>query len=390
MQDQTLSRSLTKIEQNCTLDNDILYFTPNNSKRRVFYLPETLREELILQVHEEMGHQEMYKMIKYIKDRFYWKGITRLVKTKIRSCHDCQLTKSGTVKTVGPCQSIVTKDIGELVMVDLYGPLPTGQFGMNYIFVVQDSFSKFVKFYALRKATASSVLGKMRKFFDIIMPKAIMSDNGSQFVSKLWVNNMTDAKIKLIRTTVANPRPNIVERVKRELGRLFRTYCRTNHKGWVTVLPRLEELYNNTFHETTKFTPCEIMYGQSTTLSFDKVISKDNSVDVAQIRQVAWENLKEASQKRQNKFNQRYRLIEFQIGDLVKINKLNKSDAKRKITKKFAPLYEGPYVVAAVPYHNVYVLIDPKTRKIRGKFNAIHLSRYYESKRGLGLVRDTR
>lgn len=75
LQDQTLSRSLTKIEQNCTLDNDILYFTPNNSKRRVFYLPETLREELILQVHEEMGHQEMYKMIKYIKDRFYWKGI---------------------------------------------------------------------------------------------------------------------------------------------------------------------------------------------------------------------------------------------------------------------------------------------------------------------------
>lgn len=75
MQDQTLSRSLTKIEQNCTLDNDILYFTPNNSKRRVFYLPETLREELILQVHEEMGHQEMYKIIKYIKDRFYWKGI---------------------------------------------------------------------------------------------------------------------------------------------------------------------------------------------------------------------------------------------------------------------------------------------------------------------------
>lgn len=123
-------------------------------------------------------------------------------------------------------------------MVDLYGPLPTGLYGMSYILVIQDTFSKFVKFYALRKATSSSVISQVKKFYDIIKPKTILSDNGSQFASKLWKDSMKREGVKVYYTTVRNRRPNTTERVNKELGRLFRTYCRTNHKGWVSVLPK--------------------------------------------------------------------------------------------------------------------------------------------------------
>ncbi|KAI5637695.1 reverse transcriptase (RNA-dependent DNA polymerase) domain-containing protein [Phthorimaea operculella] len=151
-----------------------------------------------------------------------------------------------------------------------------------------------------------------------------------------------------------------------------------NHKSWVSILPRKEELYNHTYHESSKFTPCEIMYGETTQLSFDSIISsEERNLNVDKIRSEARENLIKASQNRQGKFNQRYRIIQYQIGDTVKIRRLNRSDAQPKITKKFEPLYEGPYVIASNPFKNVYVLKDPKTKKIRGKFNTIHLSRYY-------------
>lgn len=370
---------LERVNERCTLEKDILYFRPETSEKPVIYLPKILTEDIIKQVHIEMGHQGAYKVIKYIRDRFYWYGLTRQVKQILKKCHDCQLTKHEGVNYVGPCQSIISKEIGELVMVDLYGPLPTGAFGMNYILVLQDTFSKFVKFYELRQATARSVIGRVKKFFEIIKPKAIMSDNGSQFASKTWKEFMEQKEVKVIYTTVRNPRPNTVERVNRELGRLFRTYCGTRHKSWVAALPKLEELYNNTLHGSTGFTPCEIMYGESTKLSFDKYLWNEKTPnDVKQIRDKVQENLQKIGEKRRTMFNQRYRLIQYQIGDLVKIRKLNKSNAKQKITKKFELLYEGPYVISRNPYQNVYILTDPASNKIRGKFNTIHLSKYYK------------
>lgn len=209
-----------------------------------------------------------------------------------------------------------------------------------------------------------------------------MSDNGAQFASKLWKDSMQELGIKVIYTTVRNPRPNTTERVNKELGRLFRTYSGKNHKSWVSVLPKLETLYNNTFHESIKFTPCEVMYGESTKLTFDDKLDRSARLgSVELIRKAVRENLQESGEQRRAKFNQRYRLVQFQIGDVVKIRKLNKSDAKRKITKKFEPLYEGPYLVARIPNPNVYLLMDPDTKAIRGKFNAIHLSKYYTERK---------
>lgn len=375
-----------RMRERCIQDKGILYVKLNKTEELVIYLPKILSEDVIKQVHWEMGHQGAFKVIKYIRDRFYWRGLTRQVKLIIKKCHECQINKHENINFVGPCQSIITEDIGQIVMVDLYGPLPTGAFGMNYILVFQDTFSKFVKFYELRQATrtysavARSVLGRAKKFFEIIKPRAIMTDNGSQFASKVWKEYMKQKGVNVIYTTVRNPRPNTVERVNRELGRLFRTYCGNKHNSWVAVLPKLEELYNNTFHGSTEFTPCEIMYGKSNMLTLDKYIEtkKDIDIDVDKIREVARINLKKKGEKRREKFNQRYRLIQYEIGDLVKVRKINKSKAKDKITKKFEPLYEGPYVISSNPYRNVYILTDPVSKRERGKFNTIHLTRYYK------------
>lgn len=69
-----------------------------------------------------------------------------------RICHICQVSKSDNIKYVGECKSIVTKQVGDIVMADLYGPLH------SYILVIQDSFSKFVKLYDLTKASSRAVV----------------------------------------------------------------------------------------------------------------------------------------------------------------------------------------------------------------------------------------
>ncbi|CAK1596618.1 unnamed protein product [Parnassius mnemosyne] len=240
-----------------SLKNDVLYYKTN--LQEVIYLPKALRQDIINQVHVEMGHQGPYKVIKYVRDKFFWKGLTKDIKNQLRACHLCQLSKKSNITYVGPCKSIITENIGDIVMADLYGPLVSGTFGYTFIFVIQDSFSKFIKLYPLKQSTAKSLVTKVKHFVEIIKPKAIMTDNGKQFVSNHWKQSMSELNIKPIYTTVRNPRPNTTERVNKELSRLFRTLCHTNHKDWALILPKLEELYNNSYHNSTGFTPCEIL-----------------------------------------------------------------------------------------------------------------------------------
>ncbi|CAK1582935.1 unnamed protein product [Parnassius mnemosyne] len=377
---KTLNTSIIKQNnkfKRYSLKNDVLYYKTN--LQEVIYLPKALRQDIINQVHVEMGHQGPYKVIKYVRDRFFWKGLTKDIKNQLRACHLCQLSKKSNITYVGPCKSIITENIGDIVMADLYGPLVSGTFGYTFIFVIQDSFSKFIKLYPLKQSTAKSVVTKVKHFVEIIKPKAIMTDNGKQFVSNHWKQSMSELNIKPIYTTVRNPRPNTTERVNKELSRLFRTLCHTNHKDWALILPKLEELYNNSYHNSTGFTPCEILYGESNEMSFDKVISKSKDKhNVEQIRQQVRKNLKEASRIRNTKFDKRNRLIKYNIGDLVKISRYSRSDADNKVMSKFNLAYEGPYVIAAVPFDNVYTLANPETNEIRGIFNAIHLLKYFK------------
>ncbi|KAI5633930.1 integrase core domain-containing protein [Phthorimaea operculella] len=342
---------LNRIAKRCVLKDNILYFNHGpNQDLSVIYLPEQLRENIITQTHKEMGHQGSLKIFQYLKERFFWPRMRKEINICLRKCHICQLSKSDNIKFVGECKSILTQNVGDLVCADLYGPLPKSSFGSAYILVIQDSFSKFVKMYDLKKATARAVVTKFKQFCQIIKPKVVMTDNGSQFISDLWRNTLSEMGIKFIYTTIRNPRPNITE----------------------------QTLYNNTYHESTKFTPNEIVYGLSNSLSFDTYLPGINrQLNHDDIIKRVRVNLKEASIKRQYQYNKSHHLITFNLGDFVKIRKLNKSDAEKKVTKKFELLYEGPYIVASIPHANVYTLMHPETKVIRGNFNAIHLSRYY-------------
>lgn len=366
-----------RIAAKCVIEDGLVYFMGNKEFARVLLLPSSLVEDIVIQVHIEMGHQGAYKVTRYLRERFYWLQLRKDVRRILKTCHICQLSKGNNINYVGPCKAIVKEDIGDLVMADIYGPLPKGKFGVSYILVVQDSFSKYVKFYDLKRASARAIIGKIKMYLKIIQVKSIMTDNGSQFISDVWKSTLSGLGIKVLYTTVRNPRPNITERVNRELGRLFRTYCHANHKGWATILPVLEKLYNNTHHESTGFTPNEIIFGCSTNLSFDsKLPLTRKELDINQIREQVRENLLKNSIVRSNQYDKRHRIINFRIGDFVKIKKCNRSMAQKKVTKKFSLLYEGPYKITDTPFPNVYTLVD-LSGNLRGNINTIHLARYY-------------
>jgi uncharacterized cysteine cluster protein YcgN (CxxCxxCC family) len=107
--------------------------------------------------------------------------------------------------------------------MDLYGPMPIGREGFSYFLVCLDVFTKFVKLYALRTATARACLQKITKPYvaDVIRPKCILSDNGEQFTSPVWKKYLADVAIEVKLSPVRGSQANTSERFMKENGKFF-------------------------------------------------------------------------------------------------------------------------------------------------------------------------
>jgi hypothetical protein len=68
-----------------------------------------------------------------------------------------------------------------------------------YIFVCFDVISKF-KLYPLEVAKTKDCLNKILNdcVVNVMHPKCILSDNGTQFASKIWKNKLADMNIDVM------------------------------------------------------------------------------------------------------------------------------------------------------------------------------------------------
>ena len=243
-----------------SVDDGVLFrYKPNGEK--VVCLPVHVVPEVVLYLHQELGHAGTTKTYTILVQYFYCKNLYKRIKRVVTSCDICQKTKCPNRKYDGPMYPIIPDTVGSLVAVDYFGPLPVSTFGMTYIFVVLDVFSKFVKLYPVRKATTAISIKKMQHFMGKIQVKAVLADHGSQFKSAKWHKFLTNSNIRSGLTSINHPASNPAERVMREIGRMLRTYCRNQNQGWFKVIPDIEECLNLIPHESTGVCAYEIING---------------------------------------------------------------------------------------------------------------------------------
>jgi hypothetical protein len=172
------------------------------------WVPKALIPGVLSEFHSKLtaGHLGVRKTYLRLESRVYWFGIRRDV---------CQvLYQLPTVKesSNSGC-SFKPESPWELVSVDLMGPYPKGHFQSQYLFVVVDMLSKHVEMFPLRQATSDIVIAKLWEVFCRWgVPKVILSDNGSQFVSKLYEKFCEGLGINTFHIAVYHAQANNTER----------------------------------------------------------------------------------------------------------------------------------------------------------------------------------
>ncbi len=148
--------------------------------------------------------------------------------------------------------------------VDFIDCLPASD-GNTCIIVIMDQFSKSCRLLPLRglptaMEAAEVLLNSVFRYYGI--PEHIISDQGPQFVSRVW-----RSFFKLLGVTVSlssgyHPQTNgQTERKIQEIGHFLRTFCHSHQDSWNQFIGWAEYTQNSLRQPSTGLTPFQYVLG---------------------------------------------------------------------------------------------------------------------------------
>ena len=90
-----------------------------------------------------VGHFGVTKMLKQVKQRFYWHQMRTDVKRWCEKCDMCSSRKGPVRKPRAPLKLYMVGAPMERIAMDIMGPLPTTRQGNKYLLVAMDYFTKW-------------------------------------------------------------------------------------------------------------------------------------------------------------------------------------------------------------------------------------------------------
>ena len=313
---------------------------------------EIMKTDIIQAYHDKNGHPGEQQCVKQLSRNFFWPGLTRDVKTYIKSCHRCQITKPNLHPRRPPHGlSETPEDAWEFIAFDLIGPLSITENGNKYALVGIDVFSKKVYATALTSKHATIVGREIRRILMSFpkMPKTILTDNGTEFAT---VPILCDQlSIKHNQSAPYHPQTNgAVERANQTLK--SRIYASDNETTWDDALDEILHSINCSENVVTGFSPFQVETGLQGENIFD-VVEHEAKVrqNVGDIRQQTKAKILEEKRVRHLK-HENLNFKPFTIGELV----LMKNRASKH------PRYRGPLKIIEVRADGLsYTLEDVQT-----------------------------
>jgi hypothetical protein len=168
------------------------------------------------------------------------------------------------LKPAGLLQTPAPQQRFEVLAMDLFVPLPEGAAGEKWILLVEDTASRWVELFALRDATADSVAKILIEevFMHYGLPRRVISDNGSQFVSAVMQKSMLVMGVQQSLIPVYHPEANPVERKNRELKQLLAILVGPEHRQWPAMLPTVRFALNSAYNRGTGHTAAYLTFAR--------------------------------------------------------------------------------------------------------------------------------
>ncbi|GFW94632.1 SCAN box domain-containing protein [Trichonephila clavipes] len=105
-------------------------------------------------------------------------------------------------------------------------------------------------------------------------PRELQTDKGTSFMSALTTEFLERFGVKVViyRSSVYHPQSNPVERMHRTLKRILRVLCLEAIPDWEKILPQALFALRTVIHDSTGFSPAELVHGKKSKDSCDVIV----------------------------------------------------------------------------------------------------------------------
>ncbi|XP_040197588.1 uncharacterized protein LOC120930474 [Rana temporaria] len=250
----------------------------------------------------------------------------------------------------------------QLVALDHVKLSPTRS-GYSYALTMVDHYSKWVVVVPVKDLTAKTTAQKFYTHWVQILgcPETVLSDRGPAFEAQLFQELCQFHACKKLRTTAYHPQGNgLCERINQVFIHMLRAASVSRPEEWPQLMPELLEIYNNTIHCSTGYTPFYLMMGRHGQLPKDRVFGlqapfnhspqassewvSEHQKRIQEAKEIVNKKMGEAHYRQQQDYNRHASAQPLQVGDKVWLK-------KHPRTHKLDSLWETePYTVISIPY----------------------------------------
>ena len=213
--------------------------------------------------NSQVGHFGLERTMKRLIDtNKRWEFQRQHVRWFIDHCPCCQ--KMSMLKIPIHAHGFTTSTYTpmECLNVDFIGPFPDG----GYIFVIIDTFTRWVELFHTDDATALSAAKCLFQHFGRFgSPYQLRSDNGPHFVADLITEFLSLVGVQHCLTLAYSKEENaIVERMNKEINRHLRalTYENLSLENYKDSLPFVQRIINSNYSDRLKISAADLLFGK--------------------------------------------------------------------------------------------------------------------------------
>ena len=184
--------------------------------KELLVIPNEMRARLVSMAHDCCGHVGTDKVTWTLRQNFTWPWMYTQIETYCQQCNSCQKARREKEWKIPMGEMPLHSKPFENVAVDLVGPLPRTREGYKYILTYICLSSRCPDVRTLKTLMASELVEALLDIFcQHGIPKTVLSDKKTQFMSNVRKATCKQIGVKQIRTTPYHPQSNgCVERLQ--------------------------------------------------------------------------------------------------------------------------------------------------------------------------------
>ncbi|GFU29465.1 hypothetical protein TNCV_418891 [Trichonephila clavipes] len=242
------------------------------------FVPKNLRQVVFQNLHF-LSHLGISATTNLISKRFFWPGMRKDIKNRVRACEKCQRAKVFK-HTKAPLSTFALPDARFAhIHIDYIGPCPPSK-GYKYCLTIIDRYTRWPEVIPtedmLAETTARALLNGWISRFGT--PVTITTDQGTNFESSLMreLTNMMGSH--RIHSASYHPQSNgMIERFHRHLKSAIIAH---ENAGWTDILPIVLLGLRSAMKNDLKATSSQLVYGTTLRLPSDLISSESLQTSV--------------------------------------------------------------------------------------------------------------